>query len=226
MANQAIDYGAAELFGTISGWNEGQPETANNKQRKFSLSKDGEETASVLHDEKVEVTVPYEANTDGTVEIPGTIGALVNSLMLTQIQITTEAEGFVKMSLQGHDHNDGNPHDGSEKSAAHEIAAIQGFGANDFLSGTPGANASLASASVVIKCEHNDIAGSGTAGGAGTHTAGENFHGVIEAESVWNGVPDVAADTDAWDEVTVSTKTNNQGFKTTTVKGVKALVLS
>jgi hypothetical protein len=226
MPNQAIDYGATQLFGALTGWNEGQPDTSNNKQRKFSLSKDGEETASQLHDDKVEVSVPYEAATAGTVAIPGTIGALVNSLMLTQIQLTTEAEGFAKLSLQGHDHNDGNPHDGTEKSAAHGLGPVLGFGANDFLGGTPGADASLASASVVVKCEHTDIAGSGTAGGVGTHTAGENFHGQIEAESVWNGVPDVAADTATWDQVTVSTKTDNKGFKTTTVKGVKALVLS
>ena len=226
MSNQAIQFGADQLFGALTGWNEQQPDTSTNKQRKFSLSKDGEETASQLHDERVEVSVPYEAADEGTVALPGTIGALVNSLMLTQIQITTEAEGFAKMTLQGHDHNDGNPHDGSEKSAAHGTDVVMGFGATDFLTGTAGDDASLASSSLIIKCEHVDIAGSGTAAGVGTHTAGENYHGMIEAECTWNGVPAVAADTSVWDAITVQTKTNNQGMEQTVVKGVKALVLS
>ena len=226
MPNQAVQFGADQLFGALTGWNEGQPDTSNNLQRKFSLSKDGEETASVLHDDKVEVSVPYEAADDGTVALPGTIGALLNSLMLTQIQINTEAEGFAKMTLQGHDHNDGNPHDGTEKSAAHGVGPVMGFGATDFLGGTPGADASLASSSLTVKCEHVDVAGSGTAAGVGTHTAGENYHGQIEAESTWNGAPAVVADTAVWDKITTQTKTNNQGMLQTVVKGVKALVLS
>jgi hypothetical protein len=226
MPNQAVQFGADQLLGTFADWNEGQPDTTNNKQRKFSLSKDGEETASVLHDDKTEVSVPYEAAVSGTVALPGTIGALVNSLMLTQIQVTTEAEGFAKMTCQAHDHNDGNAHDGSEHAAAHGVGVITGFGATDFLTGTGGADASLASSSLLIKCEHVDIAGSGTAGGVGTHTAGENYHGMIEAECTWNGVPATPADVAVWDQITVQTKTNNQGMKQTIVKGVKALVLA
>lgn len=225
MPNQAIDFGATQLFGNLSGWNDQQPDTSNNKQRKFTLNKDGEESASQLHDDRTEVTVPYVAATAGTIALPGTIGALVNSLMLTQISIDTSAEDFVRMTLTGHDHNDGNPHDGTEKSAAHSIANIYGFGATDFLGGTAGTDASLASGKVTIKCDHTDVAGCAGAGGVGTHTAGENYHGQIEAESVWNGVPSTAVGA-GWDNVTTQTRTNNQGHKQTIARATKALVLS
>ena len=223
MANPVITFGASQVLGTITGWNEQQPSSGTNLQRKFSLGLTGNETADKTLDNKTEVTVPYVAATAGTVALPGTIGAVVNSLMLTSIQVNTTAEDFARLTLVAHDHNDGNPHDGSENSGTHAIPNINGFGATDFLNGTAGDNASLASSSLTIKCEHVDILG-GT-GTVGTHTAGENYHAMIEAECVWNGVPTSGVGT-TWTDMGSETKTNNQGFLQTTCKGVKTLALS
>jgi hypothetical protein len=213
-----IAFGAIQELGTIAGWNEQTPDRGTTSDRKHTLDKDGNETDSHVHNPKIEVTVPYVANTDGTVAIPGTIGAVVNSLVLTQIQINTTAEDYAKMSLQAHNHSE-NAH-ALCKSGEHSIPAIAGFGATDFLGGTAGTDAAIEASSLTIKCEHIDIAGD-----LGTHVDGENYHAVIEAETTWHGVPDVEADA-AWDKVTSQVKTNNQGHKTTTVKGSKALALA
>jgi hypothetical protein len=213
-----IPFGAIQELGAIAGWNEQTPDRSTASDRKFTLSKDGNETDSHVHNPKVEVNVPYVADTDGTVVIPGTIGAIVNSLVLTQIQVNTTAEDYAKMSLQAHDHTE-NPH-ATVRSGTHAIPAFNGFGATDFLGGTAGTDAAVESSSLTIKCEHVDITGDG-----GTHVDGENYHATIEAETTWHGVPSVEADP-AWDNVTSQTKTNNQGHKTTTVRGVKSVSLA
>ena len=151
-----IPFGATQEFGAIAGWNEQSPDRATNSERKFSLNKDGEETASVVHSPKIEVNAPYDAASDGTVAIPGTLGALVNSLVLTSIDVNTVADEMAKLTLQGHNHSE-NPHAASDcKEAAHGISDIFGFGATDFLGGTAGTAAELKSGRITIKCEHVD----------------------------------------------------------------------
>jgi hypothetical protein len=214
-----IAFGAVQELGAVSGWNEQTPDRGTNSERKFTLNKDGNESDSHVHAAKIEVNVPYVANTDGTVAIPGTLGATLNSLILTQIQINTSADDYAKMSLQAHNHAGINDHVAC-KTGTHAIPNIDGFGATDFLGGTAGTDAAVESSSLTIKCEHVDINGD-----SGTHVDGENYHGVIEAETIWHGVPSVEAAA-SWDQVTSQTKTNNQGHKTTTVKGSKALALA
>lgn len=217
-----IPFGATQEFGALAGWNEQSPDRSTNKDRKFSLSKDGEETNSVVHNPKVEVNAPYDAATDGTVEIPGTLGALVNSLVLTSIDVKTVADEYAKLTMQGHNHEE-NPHaEGDCKEAAHGIPAIYGYGATDFLGGTAGTGGELKSGGITIKCDHIDE----TAGTRGTHApGGENHHGIMEAETEWLGSPAVASD-GSWDDVSSTTKTDNKGLKRTTVKGTKKLVLA
>lgn len=217
-----IPFGATQEFGARAGWNDQSPDRSTNKDRKFSLSKAGEETASVVHSPKIEVNAPYDAATDGTVDIPGTLGALVNSLVLTSIDVKTNTDEFAKLTLQGHNHGE-NPHSAGDcKEGTHGIGPILGFGATDFLGGTAGTDADLKSGGITIKCEHVDE----NAGTAGTHApGGENFHGIIEAETEWLGSPETATD-GSWDEVTSTTKTDNKGLKRTTVKGTKKLVLA
>ena len=213
-----IAFGATQVLGALTGWNEQTPDSAAVKERKFTLDKDGNETDSVLHSGKTEVNVPYVASTDGTVTIPGTIGVIVNSLVLTQIQANTSADDFVKLTLTAHDHDE-NPH-GTVRVGTHSIGVIAGFGATDFLGGTAGSDAAVESSSVTIKCEHVDVNGN-----TGTHVDGENYHAMIEAETIWHGVPTTAAGS-GWDNVKTLTKTNNQGLKTTTVTASKALSLA
>lgn len=214
-----IAFGATQELGAITGWNEQTPDRGTNSERKFTLDKDGNETDSHVHAAKIEVNVPYVASTDGTVAIPGTIGAILNALVLTQIQINTSADDYAKMSLQAHNHNGINNHTAC-RTGTHAIPNINGFGATDFLGGTAGTDAAVESSSLTIKCEHVDVNGD-----TGTHVDGENYHAMIEAETVWHGVPSVEAGA-GWDKVTSQTNTNNQGLKTTTVKASKALSLA
>jgi hypothetical protein len=213
-------FGATQEFGAIAGWNEQSPDRTTQKERKQTLDKDGNETDSVVHNEKIEVSVSYKAADNGTCAIPGTIGAIVNSLVLTQIAINTKADDFADMTLQGHQHSV-NPHT-TAKSGAHAIADIAGFGCTDFLGGTAGTTSGgPISSSLTIKCEHKDV----VAGAEGTQAEGDNFHATIEAETVWNGVPAVASD-GTWDiTVNPGTKTNNQDAKTTTIRGTKTLAI-
>ena len=213
-----IAFGATQVLGALTGWNEQSPESADSFERKSTLDKDGNESDSHLHAGKTEVNVPYVASTDGTVVIPGTIGVIVNSLVLTQIQVNTSADDYVKLSLAAHDHAE-NPH-GTCRSGAHGIGPIGGFGATDFIGGTPGADAAVESSSLTIKCEHIDVNGN-----EGTHVDGENYHAMIEAETNWHGVPTTAAGS-GWDNVKTATKTNNQGLKVTTVTASKKVTLA
>jgi hypothetical protein len=162
--------------------------------------------------------VPYVADTDGTVAIPGTIGDIINSLVLTQIQVNTSADDYAKLSLVAHDHTE-NPHSAC-RAGAHNIGVFNGFGAKDFIGGTPGTDAAVESSSLTIKCEHIDVNGN-----EGTHVDGENYHGLIEAETNWHGVPTTPAGA-GWDKVKVTTKTNNQGLKTTTVTASQSVSLA
>lgn len=213
-----IAFGAVQEFGAVAGWNDQTPDRGTTSERKFTLNKDGNETDSVTHSPKIEVNAPYKANTDGTVAMPGTIGAIVNSLVLTSIAVTTSADDFAGMTLQGHNHSE-NAHAAS-RAGTHAIPAFNGFGATDFIGGTGGTDASVESGNITIRCEHVDVNGD-----SGTHVDGENFHGMIEAETTWHGVPDVEAAA-GWDKVTSQVKTNNQGLKTTTVRASKKVDLA
>lgn len=219
-------FGAAQSFGAISGWNEQNSDSTIGQDRAFTLSKDGNETDSKVFNQKTEVSVPYKANTDGTIAIPGTIGAVLNSTLLTQIRVNTKADDYADMTLSGHQHAV-NPHvAGAVKTGTHAIPSIYGFGAHCFLGGTAGTTSGgILSSSLDIKCEHKDVV-AGIDENSGTQAEGDNCHCVIECETVWNGVPEVTSD-GSWDlTITAGTKTNNQDAKTTTVRGTKTLALA
>jgi hypothetical protein len=219
-------FGAQQAFGNLAGWNEQNADQNTGKDRAQTLGKTGNETASAVFNEKTDVSVPYKAASAGTVAIPGTIGAVLNGVLLTQIQINTKAEDFADMNLQGHNHAVNAHAAGVCKTGTHGIGPIYGAGAHCFLGGTAGTGSGgIISSSLTIKVEHKDVL-AGTTGAMGTQCEGDNFHGLIEAETVWNGVPDVPSD-GSWDiTVNPGTKTNNQDAKTTTVKGTKALALA
>lgn len=219
-------FGAIQGFGALTGWNEQSADQNTGKDRAFTLDKDGNETDSEVFNEKQDVSVPYKATGSGTVAIPGTIGAILNSLILTQIDISTKPDDFAEMTLAGHNHTV-NPHtDGDCKTGTHALAVINGFGARCFLGGTAGTTSGgIISSKITIKVDHKDVL-AGADGAAGTQCEGDNTHGIMEAETVWNKVPEVASD-GSWDiVVNPGTKTANQDAKTTTIRGTKKLALA
>lgn len=218
MAEPTITFGAAQSFGTVTGWAEQSSDSAVNKDRAVALSRIGNEVASTLYNQRTEVSTPYVC-TSNTNTVPAIIGSLVNSLTLTEIQINTTNTGYATMTLTGHNHAT-NAHADTLQQAAHSIAVAAAFGATDFLGGTAGSDAAVKSGNITISCDHTDVEDAD-----GDHLIGNNHNGKIVAETVWTGVPsDTAAS--GWDKVTVSTATNNQGFLETTVRGEKALALA
>lgn len=217
MADKAITYGASEGFGELTGWESQGTNDTTNKTRAAAMDDKGDEVASTLHDEKQDVSGNYEANND-TNTIPASIGALVNSLILTGINITTSGEGYAQMALSGHNHAE-NSHGGSPalRTAVHGIAVAKAFGCTDFLGGTAGDNASPIDSSVNIQCDHVDQNDSD-----GDHLVGENHNFRIEAKTTWAGVPSVAA-AEGWDITVTSTVDENTGFVKTEVTGIKKL---
>lgn len=219
-------FGSNQAFGALTGWNEQTTSENTGKDREHTLDKDGNETDSIVFNEKKEVSAPYKANTQGTVAIPGTIGGVINSLLLTDIDISTKADAYVEMTLGGHQHSV-NPHvAGSCKTGTHDLAVLNGFGARCFMGGTAGTTSGgIVSAKIKIKVEHKDVL-AGADGQPGTQCEGDNTHGLMEAETVWNGVPAVASD-GSWDITqNPGVATNNQDAKTTTIRGTKKILLA
>lgn len=220
MAEPAITFGANALLGTLTGWSEQDTNSDVNSQRAAVLNSSGNEAASNLHNERTDYSVTAKATTTGAPTVPATIGALLNSTgILTEINISTTAEDFVTLSLTAHQHTN-NPHVDDRNQAAHGITLSAGFGATDFLGGTAGSDAAVASSSIRIACDHEDIANA-----SGNHLIGENYNGKIESETVWSGVPTTPVGS-GWDKVSVVTQRSNTGFLTTTARAEKALALS
>ena len=222
MAEPTITFGCAESFGDLTGWNEQSSSSSVISDRARTLDKDGNQAASTIYNERTEVTTSYEANATASVSIlPASIGDLVNSLIVTGIDVTTSATAFATLSLTGHNHTD-NAHTSSPalNKAAHAITDTVGFGAVDFLGGTAGANADIESSTLSISCEHSDVEAKD-----GKHLVGENYDGKIVATTVWNGVPTTASAA-GWDKVSTVTETTNTGHLKTTVTGEKAISLA
>ena len=219
MAEPAITFGAAASFGTVAGWAEQSSAPSLVKDRASALGATGNEAASVLHNERTEVSTPYKATlAASSPTIPAVIGAVVNSILLTGISVSTTSGDFASMTLTGHQHTT-NPHT-AEPTCTHGYAVTVGFGAQDFLGGTASANSDVDSSTLNITCQHIDVLGA-----AGDHLCGQNFNAMVEAETVWNGVPTTGAKA-GWDKGSTETRTTNTGFLQTIVRGTKALVLA
>lgn len=214
-----IDFGSAQPFGTLTGWNYTSATITTDKQRANALDHIGNEAASNLYDETTNVTASLVASSSSAPTIPPSIGAKVGDYILTSIQVNTTRGEAATMTLTGHNHT-ANAHTGSEKSVAHGITLAGGFGSKDFMAGTAGSNASVKSGSITIECQHAD-----ETDGSGSHLVGENYTPMLTAETEWVGVPSAAAES-GWDVTSKPNPTENAGFETTTVSGTKALAFT
>lgn len=221
MADLAITFGSASIFGTIAGWNAQGKSSAIQQQRSSALDELGNVVASSLHTDITEVSQPFMCNND-TNTIPADIGALMNSAwILTGINISTSNTSYAQMTLSGHNHTNAT-HAASPalNKVAHTIAVSKAFGCTDFLGGTAGAAAAPVSSSCNITCSHQDEYDED-----GDHIVGDNYNCQIQAETTWVGVPSVTAAA-GWDVTSVTTTDENTGFVKTVVTGTKNLVMA
>ncbi len=214
-----IAFGSEQPFGALTGWNYTSASPTTAKERATAADEIGNEVASKLYDERTNVTASFVAASISAPTVPPSIGAVINSYIVTSIAISTTRDGFATMTLTGHNHT-ANAHSGSEKSVAHGITLTSGFGAQDFMEGTAGSNASVRSGSITIECQHADETDSG-----GDHLVGENYQPMLTAETEWVGVPSTAAAA-GWDVTSQPNPTENTGFESTSVSGTKALAFT
>ena len=178
----------------------------------------------------INYTTTYRADvlTDPSVPtVPATLGALVNTIILTSINLVTVPNDFVTMTLTGHQHA-ANAHDGTAREIAHGISLASGFGVADFFTEVLGAVASKQSSSVTIVCDHIDVLTE-----TGGQFVGENFNARIEGDIVYAGLPTTIAGsevflTGGWDVTSRSNvlELSNTAFKLTTASLVKRLTLA
>jgi hypothetical protein len=221
MTLPSIRFGvSASPFGAPTGWVPRGPAINVVKDRANVLNGIGNEVASVLHNERTEVTQDFEpASASVAPTIPTEIGALLDEVILTSVAISTSATGFVTMTLTGHQHAT-NAHTDTLKKVAHGVTLAKSFGAIDFFGATAGADSDVESSSITIECQHIDVQN-----GNGNQLVGENFDARISGSTTWHGVPTTNAAA-GWDVTSVETTENNTGFVQTTVNAEKPLTLA
>ena len=216
MANPVIQFGVTHGFGFLTGWEYQDTSYTTNKTRANTLDGDGDEVVSKLHNEITEYTSRYKASVAGSAPtVPATLGEVINSVCLTSISLNTSSSDFVEMTLTGHNHAN-NAH-GTVRTIAHGVTVDDGFGVTDFLGGTAGDNAGLASSSITISCEHQDVLD-----GDGDQLAGENYNPRMVATVDWYGTPSDDED-GTWDITSSSPSDANTDFQKISYTGEKAL---
>ncbi len=222
MPEPTITFGAAQSFGALTGWGEQSTSSDVMKDRAAALDNVGNEAASKVFNQRTEVSATYKAQSTSAPTVPAAIGALVNSLIATSIALTTSQSDFAQMVLGGHNHA-ANAHTSSPalRTGTHGVTLSLGFGATDFLGGTAGSNASVMSSTCTITCQHADEMDND-----GDHQVGQNYTATLDATVTWLGVPTTAIGGAGWDNVSVRTETNNQGFLQTVAHGVKSISMS
>lgn len=226
MADLEIDFGSPSIFGTITGFvpNDAQGQSVSDS-RAVAYGQYGDEAASKLYDTMFEYSQTFKnasATTPGTV--PATIGALLgsgsNTVLLTSIEIRTQATDFPTIALAGHQHGT-HPHANDRRQAAHGIALSVAFGAQNFLGDNSGLELQSSTCRIVV--DHVDEPGQN-----GAHAAGQNYNGRIELTQEYLGGENGhgAFDSTGWDVISIVPGTTPQGFAKTTVTAIKPLTLS
>jgi len=206
-------------FGALTGWALQEPSDNLQKDRANALDNLGNEAASKLFNTRTETTSTYKAVADSAA-IPTAVGAMVNGIHLTQIEVSTTQEDFATMTLTGHQH-DNNAHDSATgQSFTHGITLTTAFGATSFIGGADTTSAAaVQSGSITIATDHVDVNDA-----VGEHLSGKTHNGRMEGNTVWTGALTANADS-GWDVTSVETAFSNQGFQQTTVSATQKLTV-
>lgn len=223
MSEPTIQFGVLGGFGDIDGWERqdsdgelGYPEL----ELETTLDNVGNESASQTYGDDVSINTNYTAGSGATVSIPDEVGGIVNGVLNTSMAITTGATAKATLALSGHNHVNNAHVAGGCRTGLHGLVALNAFGATDFLDGTAGDNADILSGTWTAKCEHFDAPSK-----IGNHFKGENYHGQIDATTVWNGKPTTAM-SDEWTQISFTPSEKNDGIIEWTAVGRKSFQLS
>jgi hypothetical protein len=219
MADKSITFGAGTAgFGALTGWALQEPSGNLQKDRANALDASGNEAASALYNTRTDYSSNYVAVTDSAA-IPLAVGAVINAIVCTQIELGTTGEGFKTMTLTGHQHAN-NAHTTGMATFTHGITIGTAFGAQSFIGGADSTNnAAVQSSSLTIACDHVDINAA-----AGEHLAGQSHNGRVEGSTTWAGTLTSNADS-GWDVTGAESKQSNTGFLETTISATKPLTL-
>lgn len=218
MTDKNVTYGAAAIFGAVTGWKYVGPGSSSiNKDLAEAKDEIGNVAASNLINERIDKSANLECY-DDTNTIPDSIGEVVNSIALLGISIALNRNASARMTLSGHNHT-ANPHT-SLNLAAHGITISSAFGAEDLVGGTAGDNATVESVQVNITCDHDDEADEGGL----DHFCGQNNNAKIQITQTWLGVPTTPFDSATWQGT--ATETTDGKFTRTIVNVTKYLTLA
>jgi len=201
-------------FGALTGWAIQSSNSTDENKRATAPNNIGNVTQSELYDDTTNVTTTYKAAVKTAPAIPSSIGAVVNGILLTGIQISTDSEDFATMTLTGHVHVDGGH--GTCKSIAHGITLARGFGSSPF--GVTGGE-TVRSSEVSISCEHLDVPGEN-----GHTVQGENYNPRIEitARVLGSG----ATLPSGYERLEVTEEGEATDFQYETIRGIKDLAFT
>jgi hypothetical protein len=208
-------FGAGTLgFGALTGWAIQSSNSSDENKRANTLNETGNEVVSNLFDDTTQVTTSYKATTTGAPVVPIELGAVINGVTLTGIQLSTDAEDFATMTLTGHIHIDGTH--GTVRKATHGISLRAGFGASGF--GVTG-NTTVRSSDCSITCEHIDVPDED-----GDTAAGENYDGKIECTVRVLGSGAVVPS--GFDRLANATDASNTDFRYQELRFYKAIAMA
>ncbi len=223
-----LGFGAGTAgFGALEGWEIQGSSSPTVKERATVIDTNGNLHDSNLFNEMINYTTTYKADITTVPTVPATLGALLNVILLTSINLVTVPNDYVIMTLTGHQHA-ANAHDGTAREILHGITLDAGFGVTDFFGETLGLVAAKQSASVTIACDHIDVLTE-----TGGQFVGENFNARIEGDITYAGLPTTIAAsevflTGGWDITSRADvlELANTTFKLTTATLIKRLTLA
>lgn len=224
-----VRYGSKNIFNLTSDF---KPQnTSENEANTFSSTKDsfGNEKCTSLNSQinTVQALYTYEG-VDLIADVKNSfiLGGLKEGLVITSINVELTNTAPPRISITGHEHLDGNGHDGSA-SLLNEYEVDLGLvflTAPDCM-GVPidgpfsnsNPNASTRSLSVNFKCSHNDITSN-----LGDHKCGYNHDGKMSVSATFIGNPEVELP-EGWNITSIPLSTSNTSFEITEISAYKPL---
>lgn len=211
-----VNFGTTGSTFALDGWT--LTEVTPSEVRDITTTEDhiGNVIAIEAHNLKTSYTLEYKAASSSPPTIPPSIGADINgAYVVTSIAVKTVRGDFATMTIECHSHEQRNV--STLRSAPHKITLNSGFGAQDFLGASIGANASVISGNVTISTEHVEEQDE-----AGDHFVSQNLEPKIEAQTEYVGVVDVAPSGWTITERKVG-NTRKRGHDVSSMSGVKYL---
>lgn len=202
-------------WGTIAGFALNNTSSPLTRKRGTAHSKTNNAIASNLYDGRTEISETFRAvNRAAVPTVPSLIGML-NSLPMTNLQVTTVNNNFATLVVAGHEHADGTDN-GVVRTVAHGIALSAAFGISMF--GFTAVD-EVTESSATIECEHAEVPDAD-----GDTAAGENHNPKVTLSiTAHDGY---ATPPDGYEVTEQRPGTDAEGYNTFTTVAVKDLAFS